>query len=114
MKSKIKIIVPMIIVVICLFIFIQTMIKNSDAYQTAIKFISENQVITERYGDELKENMLVFGNVKVFNKNGRSIGTAELKIGFTGGSDRFTVYIELEKKHDLWNVKYYEIEKNNR
>lgn len=97
---------PVIIVIVTIFLTIvfggiYTFVKRSEAYETAIVFIRENEIFKRHLGD-LESERLAFLGYSI--RYSGSSGHADFKIYVTAKNGDAIVNLHLKKDLGLWTV----------
>ncbi|MDQ7960397.1 cytochrome c oxidase assembly factor Coa1 family protein [Flavobacterium lindanitolerans] len=81
-------------------VFIGSMMKNSDAYKTAITEIEKSEEIRIQTGGIKGYGIMPTGNISVSNNEGQ----AQLEIKVLGNKNDMHVNVYLEKENGQWKV----------
>ncbi len=92
--------------VLCIVVFVFSVIKSSDVYKTAFNRAKENSEVVAALGTPIKEGFLVSGNT---HADGAS-GEANLSIPISGPKGSGTIYAIAEKKAGRWIYTTLEVE----
>jgi len=84
--------------VLAIFYFVMGVVKESDAYKTALARAQENPAVIEAIGSPISQTGIVSGNSNV---NGAT-GEANLSIPLRGPKGKATLYVEAKKSTDIW------------
>ncbi|MES2485234.1 MAG: cytochrome c oxidase assembly factor Coa1 family protein [Bacteroidota bacterium] len=103
----ISIVVPVVIIGISLFVyFVMNVLKNSDAYATALKEITTNKQVKEKTGGIIGFDSFPSGTISTTNGS----GTAHFEIGIDGRDKDVEVSVDLSKDSgNDWKVDNLEI-----
>jgi hypothetical protein len=84
--------------VLAIFYFVMGVVKESDAYKTALARAQANRAVVEAIGSPISQTGIVSGNSNV---NGAT-GEANLSIPLRGPKGKATLYVEAKKSADIW------------
>lgn len=93
--------VPMLFLGGCalaVFFFAMGVLKQTDAYETALARAQENPAVIEAIGSPISQTGIFSGNSNV---NGAT-GELNLSIPLRGPKGRATLYVEAKKSADIW------------
>ena len=92
---------PVLLLVGCalaIFFFAMGVLKQTDAYKTALARVQTNSAVIEAIGAPISQTGTVSGNSNV---NGGT-GEANLSIPLRGPKGKATLYVEAKKSADTW------------
>ena len=84
-----------------IFFFAMGVLKQTDAYKTALARAQANPAVIEAIGSPILQTGIVPGNTNV---NGPT-GEANLSIPLSGPKGKATLYVEARKSADLWTFQ---------
>ncbi|UXM95635.1 cytochrome c oxidase assembly factor 1 family protein [Bartonella sp. HY329] len=82
-----------------LFFTITGFMRSADAYQVGVAAAQKNAAVIELIGEPMQPASYFTGSVSVSNSN----GNADIAISIKGPKGSGTIYVEAEKKFDVWN-----------
>ena len=83
---------------LAIFFFATGVLKQTDAYKTALVRAQANPAVIEAIGSPISQTGIVSGNSNV---NGAT-GEANLSIPLRGPKGKATLYVEAKKSTDIW------------
>ena len=100
-KKMLTIITITLFLIVCFLVGLYVVGVRGEAYQYALEFIDNNELIVKSIG-KIKTRRLSFFGYSVKHKGPR--GHAEYKILVKGEDAKGNVYLELEKSVGIWKV----------
>ena len=100
-KKMLTIITITLFLIVCFFVGLYVVGLRGEAYQYALEFIDNNELIIKSIG-QIKNRRLSFFGYSVKHSGPR--GHAEYKIFVNGENDKGNVYLKLEKFVGIWKV----------
>jgi len=103
---------PVLFLVGCalaIFFFAMGVLKQTDAYKTALARVQTNSAVIEAIGSPISQTGIVSGNSKV---NGAT-GEANLSIPLRGPKGKATLYVDAKKSADTWYFQSMQVKVEN-
>ena len=88
-----------------IFLFVFSVIKNSDVYVKSLTKAQASPAVIQTLGEPIEERFLVFGNIHV---NGPS-GEADLAIPISGPKGSGTIYAVATKSAGIWHFEVLQV-----
>lgn len=85
----------------CIFFFVTSVMKQSEAYQTALARGRENPTLIAAIGTPMKEGRFTSGSTNVSGPSGQ----ASLAIPLSGPKGDATIYVEATKSAGVWQFQ---------